>query len=504
MRAQLAEGWHIRPTQDGLELMAPERNIALELSDLAFREQLAAVLGGKEEIPEEDTIRETLHQLEAAGTLSFVEGVPASKKPAGGIGDVTERIRRELVGNKGPVVAVYRLDPKQSRFPLLQTHPFSAKYLGETGRGEEKEEEWAGGSDTDWEQAEFKAIMEALERYASGVVPRNELIRATAQQLGEQVIDPRRVVAYTRTQYRNGLPFIPFSRDREYYWKSVSMFPGGEEKYLPVECLYYPVGHELTPNVYTAANSSGVAAGLSFEDALLRGLYEAIERDAFMVVWLSRMRMPRIDHNTIPGEYLARTLSLEALGYHVHFVDITLDIAPVVLVIAESKTAEPALVLGAASGPHLEQAVGKAFSEAEYQLYWTLRHSDHVRTLRDPKEVKGVLDHMALYASSEHLSKAAFLWGGEMLPMRKQSSEGTDVWALVEKLKQHRIATAVLDLTPEYLKKAGVWVVRALPLGLVPISFGYGNEPLGMKRHRQMARQGTPWPHNRPFTHPFA
>jgi ribosomal protein S12 methylthiotransferase accessory factor len=504
MRVQLAKGWHIRPTQDGLELMAPERNIVLELSDLAFRDQLTAVLKGEKKIPNESTAQEALHHLEKAGILSFTKKVFIAKKSTGGIGNVTEKIRRELVGNKGPVVAVYWLNPKQSRFSRLQIHSLSAKYLGRTGHDEEKDEEWAGGSDSDWDWAEFKAIMEALERYASGVVPHNELIRATARQLGERAIDPRRVVAYTKTQYRNGLSFIPFSRDQEYYWKSVTILPGDKEKYLPLECLYYPVGHELTPNIYTAANSSGVAAGLSFEDALFRGLYEAIERDAFMAVWLNRMRMPRIDHNTIPKECFERVLSLEAFGYRTHFVDITLDVAPVVLAIAESETIKPSLVLGAASTPHIEQAIGKAFSEVEYQLYWTLRHPDHVRTLRDPKEVKDVLDHMALYASPEHLSKAAFLWKGEVLPMKESCSEDTDAWTVIKKLRQRGIETAVLDLTPEYFKKAGVWVVRALPLGLIPISFGYGNEPLGMKRYRQMTRRGNLWSNNRPFTHPFA
>lgn len=93
--------------------------------------------------------------------------------------------------------------------------------------------------------------------------------------------------------------------------------------------------------------------------------------------------------------------------------------------------------------------------------------------------------------------------GNEVLPMRADFKE-KDVWAVVEMLRQHGIEVAGLDLTPEYIKQAGAWVVRAIPLGLIPMSFGYGNEPLGMARYRQWTKLGTPWSNRTPFTHPFA
>jgi ribosomal protein S12 methylthiotransferase accessory factor len=502
VRVQLAEGWHIRPTQDGLELMAPERNIALELSDLAFRDELAAVLTGESGVSNDSKqVEDVLQQLKTAGAILLQE-TSIRHEPKGD--ETAWKIRRDLVGSRGPVISVYWLDPKQSRLSLSRTHLFTAKYRERTGHGEEIREEWTSGSDPNWEWAEFKAIMEAAERHACGVIPQEQLVRSTARKLGDQAISPKKVVAYTKAQYRNGLPFIPFSKDREYWWKSVSILPGGEEKYLPVECLYYPVEHELTPNSYTAASSSGVAAGLSFEDALLRALYEAIERDAFMVAWLNRASMPLIDQQTIPEDCRERVRSLESLGYRLHVVDITLEFSSVVLALAVNEQVQPALVLGAAANPDIEQAVSKALGEVENQLYWERRNPENVHSISDATEVSSVLDHAALYASPAYLPKAAFLWSGKTQPMSRLNSSIQDVSIILGKLKQHGIETAVLNLTPEYIKKAGVYVVRALPLGLIPISFGYGNEPLGMIRYRQMAGMGTSWPKRVPFTHPFA
>lgn len=505
MRVQLNGNWRVRPTQDGLELVAPEHNIALGLSDLAFRDELTAILVGDAEIPvDSKAVEETLQRLESAGAISRQEGSARQDLSSTKREETTWRIRRDFVGPHGPVTSVYWLDPIHSKMSLSRTHLFTAKYRDKTGHGEETQAAWTSGSDTDWEQAEFKAIMEALERHACGVVPREQLVRSTARKLKDRALDPRRMVAYTKAQYRKGLPFVPFSLDREYWWKSVTVLPEGHEKYLPVECLYYPVGHQITPNPYTTANSSGAAAGLGFEDAFLRGLYEAIERDAFMVMWLSRTSMPLIDQRTIPEDCRERVRFIESLGYRMYFVDITLELVPVVLAVGVSEKVRPSLVLGAASNTDIGKAIEKTLSEVEHQLYWERRDPENLYSISDATKVSGVMDHMALYASPEHLSKATFLWSGETRPMNRPNSDIQDTSAVVEKLKQHGIETVVLDLTPEYLKKAGVWVVRTIPLGLIPISFGYGTEPLGMARYMEMAKRGNPWPGPVPFPHPFS
>ncbi|MEK9135466.1 MAG: YcaO-like family protein [Patescibacteria group bacterium] len=505
MRIQLNENWRVRPTQDGLELMAPEHNITLELSDLVFRDEIEAVLVGNAEIPVDNkVIEETLQLLKNIGAISAQEGFTRQNPSSTKREEAAWRIRRDFVGPRGPIMSVYWLNPSQSKLSLSRTHLFTAKYRERTGHGEEMREAWASGSDADWGQAEFKAIMEALERHACGIIPQEQLVRSTARKLKNQALDPRRIVVYTKAQYKNNLPFVPFSKDREYWWKSVKVSPEGYEKYVPIECLYYPAGHELSHNLYTAANSSGVAAGLTFEDALLRGIYEAIERDAFMITWLIRASMPLIDQRTISEECRERVYSLESLGYRMYFVDITLELAPVVLAVGVSEKVRPSLVIGAASNPDIEKAVEKSLSEVEHQLYWEWRDPENIHSISDPTEVNKIPDHTALYASSEHLSKAVFLWGGETRPMNKSNFGIQDTSAVMEKLKQHGFQTAVLDLTPEYLKKTGVYVVRVIPLGLIPISFGYGMEPLGMARYTQMAKRGNPWPGPVPFPHPFS
>ena len=116
---------------------------------------------------------------------------------------------------------------------------------------------------------------------------------------------------------------------------------------------------------------------------------------------------------------------------------------------------------------------------------------------------------MALYSSVEHLSKASFLWQGKVQPLTCERNECYDELEVLSGIfiSQGK-EVIVADLTPPDMKSDNIWVVRAIPLGLVPISFGYGMEPLGMQRivatPRHLSLSRHLWQYNKPFTHPFA
>ena len=499
--------WYLRSTQDGLEFIGPERNISLEFSDLEDSlERIAAMLSGRQSIsqdPDDESIREVIQYLTAKGILQTREHKP---QEVGLLSEAEQRLwkaRSVFVGSHGPVRIAYRLDPLQSNFPLFSYHALTAKYIpiGES------EEEWAGGIDRDPVIAELKAVMEALERWSSGVIPEGELQECSAKKLGENALDPRSVVAYARQQYRRkSFPLTPFSKERKYKWKSVTTFPEGKSWYLPIECLYYPIGSRIVLDPYTFANSSGIAAGFSFEEAITRGVYEAIERDAFMCAWINRQSMPRVQVETLPQEEQLRVRNMEEFEYKLYVVDLTLDLAPVALVIAVHETKKPALTLGAASNLNFLSAVKKAISEVEYQLYWALRHPDDILTIESQRDVKDVLDHMRLYSSHKYLSRARFLWEGvqSCCPKIDFVEPKDELGELLKILESTGKKLVLVDLTPPLLREFGIWVIRSIPLGLIPISFGYGMEPLGMPRFRQVAISSNSWSRQIPFTHPFA
>lgn len=499
--------WLLRPLQDGLELLTPERNIALELSEPERWNEITSILLGEQEIStvEEESIRETIEDLAKRGVLRYVNYKPTHIKRT----EIEEKIwklRKSTVGSQGPIYEVYWLNPNQSQFSPGKVYLFNAKYLEGT-----KNIAWAFANDRkDSDLAELKAIMEALERHACSVVPFAELIKTSANKLGESAINPSQVVSYTRRQYKHNPSLIPFSDEKKYYWKEVITFPQEEKRYLLAECLYFPLRQSVFSHPYTFANSSGVAAGFKFEEVLLSGLYEAIERDAFMIVWLKRIIMPTIQKVSLPEDIKSRIEKIEELGYQVFLTDITLDLAPVVLVLVVGYQREPALILGTASNLDILKACSKALTEVEQQLYWNLRSSTTPDILLDYKKVRRVSDHAALYHTSRHLSKASFLWSGNIRPLQvSQEKIDDELEKVLNIFSSRKIQIVVANLTPPFLKKVGVQVLRTIPLGLVPISFGYNMEPLGMLRLKRSPKEIThlkqsPWTNNIPFTHPFA
>ena len=56
----LDKEWLLRPTQDGLELLTPERNIALELSEPERRDEIASIFLGEVSVANNEEVQETI------------------------------------------------------------------------------------------------------------------------------------------------------------------------------------------------------------------------------------------------------------------------------------------------------------------------------------------------------------------------------------------------------------------------------------------------------------
>src|SRR5581483_6791119 len=113
--------------------------------------------------------------------------------------------------------------------------------------------------------------------------------------------------------------------------------------------------------------STGGAAGATREEAILSGLLEVIERDAFTLAWMQRRAGRRIE---IDDEEIASRVKTRLWGdrpsVDVKFFDLTTDLGiPVVLLIMRRPTEfGPLACLGAASRLSPRQAVRKAMQES--------------------------------------------------------------------------------------------------------------------------------------------
>ena len=114
---------------------------------------------------------------------------------------------------------------------------------------------------------------------------------------------------------------------------------------------------------FVQESSNGCASGGALAEAVYHGLMEAVERDAFLLAWYGRARLPEIDpsSSTVPATR-AMVDRLAMYGYRARFFDtrITFPI-PVVTAVAERVDGGPGLLCfgaGAALDPEAALAGG--------------------------------------------------------------------------------------------------------------------------------------------------
>ena len=352
-----------------------------------------------------------------------------------------------------------------------------------------------GAADSCWGRARDpllahdKAVSETVERTACGNPA--GVYRAAFSNL-ERALDPRSVVSYDPRQYRlPRFPFAPFNEGGRSWWKDGVDYFSGRKTPVLADLVYFEKAIRHGRAVpYTASTTSGVAAFMQREGALERAVLELIERDAFMCAWLRRGPTPRIPHRLLPHSVQRRVSALNGLGLRVVVKDLTEDLVPVSMVFAQH-VERAFTVIGTASDYEPEAALEHALMECESTAILRLRGGPAKRL--HPSQVRFPSDHGDLYAQRRYFRRADFLADGHRIggltDRRKKLARTRE--GLLPRLHEKGLRLFFVDITPpDAALDAGripLVVIRAIVPGLVPITFGFGLEPLGMPRVRETA-----------------
>ncbi|MEV4558571.1 TOMM precursor leader peptide-binding protein [Kitasatospora sp. NPDC049285] len=227
-------------------------------------------------------------------------------------------------------------------------------------------------------QARASALGEAMERF-SGVFQGDEARRtATFGELGDAAIHPERTLLYSAKQYAerdrwnvkqsmfNVVP-EPFRADDPIEWSPAWSLTEGRTRWLPTQAMYY--GYRHRGRFYAAGDSNGCAAGTSFEDAVLQGFLELVERDAVALWWYNRVQRPAVDLDAFGDPYIDQLRDVyRGLRREIWALDLTADFGiPVVGAFsrrtdAGAGTNEDVLIaFGAHLDPHI--ALTRALTE---------------------------------------------------------------------------------------------------------------------------------------------
>lgn len=348
--------------------------------------------------------------------------------------------------------------------------------------------DWSCGRSTSPALARIKAVSEARE-WASCAYYEGRLIRTPISELPE-AIQPGEMVAYHEVQYaQDTFRFGMFDRTLEYEWVGARDELSGSEHYVLADCVFYP--YEPSTPLYTHANSSGVAAHPDREQALKNGVLELIERDAFMGAHLNRLTLPTITVESVPEDIQKRIRALNGAGFEVWIKDATIDLAPALLVFAQSEEHAYTTCSGSA-GFDLEDVLDHALMEVESSVLYKLTTGEESDIA--PAAVLTPADHDRLYGQRRYYQSADYLKDGvarRLAEAGKGASVSGDWDSLLQALRKrgNKLLTVENHLPERFGGNGGRTILRSIIPGLIPVSFGYGEEPWGVPRIRAVAER---------------
>lgn len=370
------------------------------------------------------------------------------------------------------------------------------------------------GRSTSLVSSKLSAVLEMIERNASMVPHFKEKVRGSYQELlqnGYPVIDPEIFLLNKTTDDE-----LVYSSTKEYYWSPGIRLDNQEPVLLPEQVVYFD--HQLlrAEKRFIYETSNGTAIGNSFEEAIMYGLFELIERDHFLVHWYCKKLPKLIRKETINDQKIISILNrLENQKYEVYLFDITMETQiPTVWVLAVNKDQNANLKYYNAAGCHYnpEKAIFSGLVEVATSALVYEKKLEEERgqlsyLIHNPDAVRSMEDHVNYYAFAENgkafdfllnrLPEMEFVSVSDMHPSFPFSYK-----AVTSAILKEHPQIFVSDLSNLITEKLNFSVVKTFIPSMQPMTFGIQNERLNINRLRPYTNGSLEFIHGKE-PHPF-
>jgi ribosomal protein S12 methylthiotransferase accessory factor len=333
------------------------------------------------------------------------------------------------------------------------------------------------GTGLDEQDALIPALAEGLERYSTAAFRHEQFIWATAQELGREAIDLETIPRCSATELAHlKCPLVTPNKSKPIRWVRGFSLLDGRLVWLPVVMVYSHAGFASQSERFWLPISTGCAAHVSFERALIAAIYEVVERDAVSIAWRQQLPLPRIEVEAIPAPLVPFWERLIAASSNVEylFFDATFDLGiPTVYGLQVARyNRRVTTTVHCATAASAAVALSKVIRDMAASKIG----------FRNPQPVPDDCDdfveahHGATYmARAENAVAFQFLTqsrGSKRLSeMRDRPRDGIEVLSDAIRIFQERqLPVYAADLSTDEAIRVGMRVVRVLIPGLQPLS----------------------------------
>lgn len=305
------------------------------------------------------------------------------------------------------------------------------------------------------ETARASAIFEGLERFSGIWRADIPFVRSTAQTLDGDAVSLHKLAGYSPQQYADRqawnasrtFPMLqmpaPVCETQERDWVQGFSVVSHSTVFLPAGyCFYGYPGEDGF-----LCDSNGCAAGSGYDDAILAGLLELLERDAIALWWYNMAARPGVcPKQSIPA-LQTQQKALEKAGWQLDVLDLTTDIGiPVIACIARNTHNPAQMAIG--FGCHWSKS--KAIESA-------LMEVNQVRTVR------ALGSHPAPLFDRQITKDARWMYPVSHTAQNQNKNDWPALGVLVDRLAEKGFDVIVVDQTHPDI---GLPVVRVVVPGL--------------------------------------
>ncbi len=219
-----------------------------------------------------------------------------------------------------------------------------------------------GGKGITRDHAKASAMMEGFERYSAERQYSDESTSAPLseiEKLGDYV-DPKTLNLPKEFEKKD-------IRNLNIEWSICKDIISKKEYYVPTNAIYHPYTPKDNSQSLFKSNTNGLASGNILEEAILHGMFEVIERDAWSIFELTHKNYAQIDIESIKSKVITDIIEkFESEGIKIKLMDFTADIKiPTIAASADDTVTKDAGLLTLGMGTHLdpEVAILRALTE---------------------------------------------------------------------------------------------------------------------------------------------
>ncbi len=219
-----------------------------------------------------------------------------------------------------------------------------------------------GGKGISVEHAKASAMMEGFERYSAEKQDENTVTGTIPEISSKGDIIDIESLNLPKDFNKTNMESINLE------WNIAHDLISGKDYYVASNAIYHPYVNEDN-SVFSLfkSNTNGLASGNSLEEAILHGIFEVIERDAWSIFELTHKNSRQIDLKSIESETVNDALSkFSDNEINIKLMDLTADInVPTIAASADDTLLKDAGLLTLGIGTHLdpEVAILRALTE---------------------------------------------------------------------------------------------------------------------------------------------